>query len=79
MVPLLHFQSSQLVNFVFCANPDPDPAVTDPDHGFHSDLDPDPASPNEANMLVTLPMSTTSKPLNLVVVMYMCIVVRPVA
>jgi hypothetical protein len=37
------------------------------------------ASRNEADMLVTLPMSTTSKPLNLVLVTYMCIVVRPVA
>ncbi len=67
------------MNFVFGANPDPDPADADPDHGFHSDVDPDPASRKEADMLVTLPMSTTSKPLNPVVVMYMCIVVRPVA
>ncbi len=64
------------MNFVFGANPDPDLADADPDHGFHSDLDPDTASRKEADMLVTLPMSTTSKPLNLVVVTYMCIVVR---
>jgi hypothetical protein len=67
------------VNFVFDTNPDSDPAFypdADPDHGFHSDVDPDPASRKEADMLVTLPMSTTSKPLTLVVVMYMCIVVR---
>jgi hypothetical protein len=48
--PLLHFEPSHLLNFVFDPDPDPydrwDPG---PATAFHSDVDPDPASRNYAD------------------------------